>query len=57
MSVQRQDLAEFKALLAQALAVDAAAMPRWRLANTLAQRKARWLLDHAADLFVEGEQQ
>lgn len=57
VSVRRQDLAEFKALLAQALLVDAAATPRWRLANTLAQRKARWLLEHAADLFVEGEQQ
>jgi len=57
VSVRRQDLAEFKSLLAEALAVDASAVPRWRLANTLSQRKARWLLDHAADLFVEGEQQ
>ena len=56
VSVQRQDLAEFKALLAQALAVDVSAEPRWRLSNTLSQRKARWLLDHAADLFVEEEQ-
>jgi predicted anti-sigma-YlaC factor YlaD len=53
VSVQRQDLAEFKALLARALAVDPAAEPRWRLSNTLSRRKARWLLDHAADLFVE----
>jgi predicted anti-sigma-YlaC factor YlaD len=57
VSVQRQDLAEFKALLAQALAVDASAVPHWRLANTLSRRKARWLLDHAADLFVEEERQ
>ena len=57
VSVQRQDLAEFRSLLAQALAVDASAVPRWRLANALAQRKARWLLEHAADLFLEGEQQ
>jgi predicted anti-sigma-YlaC factor YlaD len=55
VSVRRQDLAEFKALLAQALAVDAAAEPRWRLANALSRRKALWLLDHAADFFVEGE--
>jgi hypothetical protein len=57
VSVQRQDLAEFRALLAQALAVDASAVPRWRLSNALSQRKARWLQDHAADLFLEGEQQ
>jgi len=57
VSVRRQDLAEFKSLLAEALAVDASAVPRWRLSNTLSQRKARWLQDHAADLFVEGEQQ
>lgn len=57
VSVRRQDLAEFKSLLARALAVDAAAVPRWRLSNTLAQRKARWLLDNAAALFVEGDQQ
>jgi predicted anti-sigma-YlaC factor YlaD len=57
VSVQRQDLVEFKALLAQALAVDPAAEPRWRLSNTLSRRKARWLLDHAADLFVGEEGQ
>jgi predicted anti-sigma-YlaC factor YlaD len=56
VSVRRQDLAEFRALLAQALAVDVAAVPRWRLSNTLAQRKARWLLGQTAELFVEGEQ-
>lgn len=56
VSVRRQDAAEFKGLLARALAVDASAVPRWRLANTLSQRKARWLLDHAADYFVEEEQ-
>ena len=57
VSVRRQDLAEFKGLLAHALAVDVAAAPRWRLSNALSQRKARWLLEHAADFFVEEEQQ
>lgn len=57
VSVHRQDLAEFKDLLVRALAVDTSAEPRWRLSNTLSQRKARWLLDHAADLFFEAEEQ
>ena len=56
VSVRRQDLAEFRALLSRALAVDAAAVPRWRLSNVLAQRKARWLLGQEAELFVEAEQ-
>ena len=53
VSVPRQDLVEYKRLLERALAVDASAEPRWRLSNTLSQRKARWLLDHAADFFLE----
>jgi predicted anti-sigma-YlaC factor YlaD len=57
VSVPRQDLAEYKGLLERALAVDASAEPRWRLSNTLSQRKARWLLDHAADYFFEEEEQ
>jgi predicted anti-sigma-YlaC factor YlaD len=56
VSVRRQDLAEFRALLSQALSIDAAAVPRWRLSNVLAQRKARWLLGQTAELFVEAEQ-
>jgi len=56
VSVRRQDLAEFTELLGRALAVDISAEPRWRLSNTLSQRKARWLLDHAADYFIEEEQ-
>ena len=57
VSVSRQDLVEYKGLLERALAVDPSVEPRWRLSNTLSQRKARWLLDHAADFFLEEAQQ
>jgi predicted anti-sigma-YlaC factor YlaD len=53
VSVARQDKAEFKQLLGQALAVDVDAAPDFRLANLLAQRRARWLLGRIDDLFVE----
>jgi predicted anti-sigma-YlaC factor YlaD len=49
---QRQDLAQFDALLARALAVDADAAPEYRLVNLVMQRRARWLLGKRADLFL-----
>jgi predicted anti-sigma-YlaC factor YlaD len=52
VSVQAQDRAEFGRLLREVLASDAEAEPRWRLANTIAQRRARLLLEHAEDLFL-----
>ncbi len=53
VSVQRQDSAEFKALLERALAVNPDAKPDWRLANLIEQRRARWLLGHLDDLFLK----
>ena len=53
VSVARQDKAELKQLLGQALAVDVDAAPDFRLANLLAQRRARWLLGRVDELFVE----
>jgi predicted anti-sigma-YlaC factor YlaD len=50
--VQKQDRAEFTRLLEQVLKADAEAEPRWRLANIIAQRRARLLLAHADDLFL-----
>ena len=49
---QTQDLAQFDALLARALAVDADAAPEYRLVNLVMQRRARWLLGKRADLFL-----
>ena len=50
--VQQQDRAEFERILRQVLAADVNAAPEFRLANVLAQRRARALLDHADDLFA-----
>jgi predicted anti-sigma-YlaC factor YlaD len=53
VDVAKQDRAEFERLLNQALAIDADAAPEQRLANLIAQRRARWLLSRKDDLFIE----
>ena len=53
VSVASQDRAEFKRLLTQALAVDVDRAPEHRLANLVAQKRARWLLARTDDLFIE----
>ncbi len=53
VSVKEQDPAEFRRLLEEALAFDVAAAPEDRLVNTLARRRAEWLLARTEDLFVE----
>ncbi len=53
VSVPRQDRRGFDELLAQALAVDPDARPEWRLANIIAQRRARWLQARADDLILD----
>ena len=50
--VQGQDRAEFERTLRQVLAFDVDSAPKFRLANVLAQRRARALLGHADDLFA-----
>jgi predicted anti-sigma-YlaC factor YlaD len=50
--VQRQDRAEFTRVLQQVVAADVDAAPEYRLANLLAQRRARALLAHLDDLFA-----
>jgi len=52
-SVQTQNRAEFETLIKRALAVDPDARPEWRLQNLIAQRRARWLLTRADDLFAK----
>jgi len=51
--VQLQQRAEFAEFLQQALAINAYAVPESRLANLVAQRRARWLLGRMDELFVE----
>lgn len=53
LAVADQDRAEFERLLDAALAVDPDAVLELRLANLIAQRRARYLLDRADYLFYE----
>ena len=53
VAVQTGNRPEFERLLAAALKVDPEAAPDWRLANTLMQRRARWLLGRTDQLFTE----
>jgi len=55
VSVQQQNLAEFQSLLDQAQAVDTERAPQNRLVNVLAQRRAQWLRERTADLFLDAE--
>ena len=56
VAVRKQDCRLFKTLLHKALAVDPDAVPKWRLVNTLAQDKARWLLERTGELFFDCEE-
>lgn len=51
--VQEQNRSEFVSLLNQALAIDPEKTPEHRLANIVAQQRARWLLGRVDDLFLE----
>ncbi len=53
--VQQQDRGQFEKLLQQALAIDVNAHPEYRLVNLIMQRRARWLLGRADDLFLPEE--
>lgn len=55
VSVAEQNLAEFRALLDRALAVDPDAEPSQRLPNVIARRRAGWLKTRIPDLFVEAD--
>jgi predicted anti-sigma-YlaC factor YlaD len=59
VSVKNQNYKEFKELLSAALAIDPDKDPSSRLENIIGQRRAKWLLDHAEDFFLdtgEGQQ-
>jgi len=53
VAVAERNRAEFEALLATALAIDAGARPEWRLANLVMQRRASWLLARTPKLFAD----
>ena len=56
VSIAARDRREFQSLLERALAVDINARPEYRLANLVMQRRARWLLSRADELFLEPEE-
>lgn len=53
VAVAQQDRAEFQSLLEQALRLDVDVEPELRLANLIYQKRARWLLSRADELFIE----
>jgi predicted anti-sigma-YlaC factor YlaD len=57
VSVNEQNFKEFKELLNKVLETDPDADPENRLVHILNQRKARWLLKHAGDFFLEGTEE
>ncbi|MCP5463507.1 MAG: hypothetical protein H7A33_00615 [Deltaproteobacteria bacterium] len=50
-AVQYADPGLFDSLLNEVLSADPSALPEARLGNELAQKRARWLLDHRAQFF------
>jgi predicted anti-sigma-YlaC factor YlaD len=55
VSINTQNIAEFRELLEKAIAVDVNMNKSGRLMNIIAQRKAKWLLDHIEDYFLIGD--
>ncbi|MBI4876659.1 MAG: hypothetical protein HY822_18645 [Acidobacteria bacterium] len=53
--IPRQDEKCFRAALEKALALDLDRAPEARLQNTLAQRRANWLLSQTGELFLAAE--
>jgi predicted anti-sigma-YlaC factor YlaD len=53
VSVGAQDRKEFESLLRQALAVDTNKVEELRLVNLVYQKRARWLLEHEDEFFIE----
>jgi predicted anti-sigma-YlaC factor YlaD len=55
LCVAKQDIKEFKTLMQQALAIDVDKNISNRLANIISQNKARWMLDHRDNYFLDIE--
>ena len=51
--VPAQNRVEFRSMIDKALAIDPDLKPQYRLANLVAQRRARWLLGRIDELFLE----
>ncbi len=55
VTIREQNLAEFRDLIAAALAVDPDRAPKSRLVNTIARERASWLQSRIPKLFVEAD--
>jgi hypothetical protein len=53
-AIPAQNRAQFKEMLERAIRIDPGQHPETRLANLMAQRRARWLLGRIDELFLEG---
>jgi predicted anti-sigma-YlaC factor YlaD len=53
VSIAERNRAEFESLLQGVLKLNTSAKPEWRLANTVMQRRARWLLGRTEKLFAD----
>lgn len=53
VTIAEQNRDAYLRLLEEALSIDVDARPEWRLANLVMQRRARWLLAHTDDVFLE----
>ncbi|MEZ5332792.1 MAG: TRAP transporter TatT component family protein [Thermoanaerobaculia bacterium] len=53
VAIPEQDVETFRDVLRETLAIDPDADPSVRLANLIAQRRARFLLDHVEDYFLD----
>ena len=51
--IPERNRAEFERVLRRALEIEASARPEWTLANSVMQRRARWLLARGEKLFAE----
>lgn len=55
VDIREQNVAEFRSLLQKVLEFDPAADPDNRLVHILNRRRARWLLDHVDDFFLQDD--
>jgi len=54
--IREQNISEFQKLMKAALAVDPDKVPQLRLLNTIARRRAGWMLKNISNYFIDAEQ-
>jgi hypothetical protein len=56
VTIREQNISEFKELMKAVLAVNPDKVPQLRLLNTIARRRAGWMLKHISNYFLDAEQ-